>query len=203
MSNSIAEALALVVRGFYQKGWCPATSSNFSYRLGGQEGFWVSQSGVDKENFAAEHFLEVSLEGKSNTSEPRKPSAETLLHSLVYRLDSSARSVLHVHSPLSAVMSLKYPDKLLFEGFEVQKGIFGQSTHHASIYLPIFANDQDMPRLSQQIEPILEDDSGLKGFLLAGHGLYAWGRSVPEAKRHVEVYQYLMQCLALQSQLGG
>jgi len=32
------------------------------------------------------------------------------------------------------------------------------------------------------------------GFLLAGHGLYVWGKDIPTAKRHLEVFEFLLQC---------
>jgi|GEM_PF-6747725 len=35
---------------------------------------------------------------------------------------------------------------------------------------------------------------GVPGFLLAGHGLYGWGSSIAEAKRHIEVFEFLMEC---------
>ena len=40
-------------------------------------------------------------------------------------------------------------------------------------------------------------DSRLKapGFLIAGHGLYAWGRNIDEARRHVEGLEFLFECL--------
>ncbi len=31
------------------------------------------------------------------------------------------------------------------------------------------------------------------GFLLAGHGLYTWGCDLEEARRHVEIYEFLFQ----------
>ena len=32
------------------------------------------------------------------------------------------------------------------------------------------------------------------GYLIAGHGLYTWGRSVEEACRHVEAFEFLLAC---------
>ncbi|MEC8305131.1 MAG: class II aldolase/adducin family protein [Planctomycetota bacterium] len=28
------------------------------------------------------------------------------------------------------------------------------------------------------------------------HGLYTWGKDIDEARRHIEVYEFLFECLA-------
>ncbi len=35
----------------------------------------------------------------------------------------------------------------------------------------------------------------LPGLLVAGHGLYAWGNSLEEAQRHVEILEFLFSVL--------
>ena len=86
---------------------------------------------------------------------------------------------------------------LRFEGWELQKGFAGTTTHDCASVLPIFDNDQDMAALAARVSPVLEKDPTLPGFFLAGHGLYAFGRSVAEAKRHVEVVEALLVQLQL------
>lgn len=39
------------------------------------------------------------------------------------------------------------------------------------------------------------------GFLIAGHGLYAWGRTVDDALRHVEAFEHLFSCVVLEATL--
>ena len=34
------------------------------------------------------------------------------------------------------------------------------------------------------------------GFLLSGHGLYTWGRDLAEARRHIEIFEFLFECVA-------
>lgn len=189
------QALTDAVRFFHGRGWCPATSSNFSHRDPSREGFWVSQSGVDKGAFGPEHLMHVDEEGRPVPGEERRPSAETLLHAMVYRVRPAATSVLHVHAPHSVVMSraMLKEGVVRLEGWELQKGLQGQTTHEAEVAIPIFDNAQDMIELVDRIEPRLSGDAHLVAFLLAGHGLYAFGRSVSEAKRHVEVVEALLE----------
>jgi methylthioribulose-1-phosphate dehydratase len=73
------------------------------------------------------------------------------------------------------------------------KGLAGVSTHGHREWLPVFGNSQDMATLSAAVERTLEEHPSAHGFLLRRHGLYTWGRDVDEAKRHVEVLEFLLE----------
>ena len=34
----------------------------------------------------------------------------------------------------------------------------------------------------------------LHGYLIDGHGIYAWGRDMAEARRHLEAFEFLLGC---------
>lgn len=80
---------------------------------------------------------------------------------------------------------------LLIEGLEMLKGLEGHHTHACRIHIPVLANDQDLARLSAAAEPHLE--TAPHGILIAGHGLYAWGRDLEQASRHLEILEFLME----------
>ena len=40
----------------------------------------------------------------------------------------------------------------------------------------------------------LAERVAVPGFLLAGHGLYAWGATAADARRHVEALEFLLAC---------
>jgi methylthioribulose-1-phosphate dehydratase len=40
----------------------------------------------------------------------------------------------------------------------------------------------------------LFDAGPLSGYLIAGHGLYAWGRDLAEARRHLEAFEFMLAC---------
>ena len=77
-------------------------------------------------------------------------------------------------------------------------------THASTIRVPIFDNDQDMERLALRVDTALDKqqrDNQTRaqpvhcfGFLLRGHGLYAWGADIASAARHVEAFEYLFGC---------
>jgi methylthioribulose-1-phosphate dehydratase len=71
------------------------------------------------------------------------------------------------------------------------KGLEGIKTHACSVRIPVFANDQDLPALSARVRPQLADAP--HGVLIAGHGLYAWGRNLGTAVRHLEILEFLLE----------
>ena len=194
----LAEQLVQTARWASRMGWAPATSSNYSVRLPDDAApayCAITSSGVDKGTIEVEHILAVDQHGKSNDAGKLKPSDETPLHLLLYRT-MEAGAVLHTHSLPGALLSRLARDEgqILLSGWELLKGLNGIDTHEVEISLPIFPNSQNMQALSARVEQSLLTNQACYGFLLAGHGLYVWGKDLPEAKRHLEVLEYLLQC---------
>lgn len=196
MFSRIAEELACVGRGFYERGWVLGTSGNFSAVLGRDPlRLAITSSSVDKGALAAEHILQVDSEG-SVLEGTGRPSAETLLHLAVVRL-RGAGAVLHTHSVWSNILSDAYSTDggLSIEGYEMLKGLEGISTHEHREWIPIIENSQDMSGLAGAVEETLKQHPHSHGFLLRRHGLYTWGKDLAEAKRHVEILEFLLEVL--------
>lgn len=190
----VAEELTEAIHSFSQKGWVPATSSNFSFRTS-QGGIAVSESGIDKSKFSPENFILIDDHGEVSEGEMRRTSAETKIHTTLYQFLSPG-CVMHTHSPAATVLSMENfeGEKMVFEGYEVLKGLEGNSTHETSEILPIYANCQDMGIFCDWLADGLETYTPHHGFLIAGHGLYTWGANVFQAKRHIEVFEFLFTC---------
>jgi methylthioribulose-1-phosphate dehydratase len=73
------------------------------------------------------------------------------------------------------------------------KGLEGVRTHQHSEWVPILENDQDIPALARRVETVLEERPAIHGFLLRGHGLYTWGDDLAQARRHVEILEFLLE----------
>jgi methylthioribulose-1-phosphate dehydratase len=179
-------------------GWAPATSTNYSVRLPNDAApayCAITSSGVNKGTIEVKHILAIDQHGRPIDADGLKPSAETPLHLLLYRT-MDAGAVLHTHSLPAALLSQLARDEgqVLISGWELLKGLSGIDTHEVEISLPVFPNSQDMQALSARVEQSLSTKRACYGFLLAGHGLYVWGKDLPEAKRHLEVLEYLLQC---------
>lgn len=193
-----AEQLVQTARWASRMGWAPATSTNYSVRLPDDVApayCAITSSGVDKSAIEAEHILAVDQHGRPINANGLTPSAETPLHLLLYRT-MGAGAVLHTHSLPAALLSQLACDegRVRLSGWELLKGLNGIDTHEVEISLPVFPNSQNMQSLSTRVEQSLSSARSSYGFLLAGHGLYAWGKDLPEAKRHLEVLEYLLQC---------
>ena len=48
--------------------------------------------------------------------------------------------------------------------------------------------------LAQQVAQRWQQQPLNWGLLVRGHGLYVWGRSLDEAKRHLEGWEFLINC---------
>ncbi|MGR6982833.1 methylthioribulose 1-phosphate dehydratase [Klebsiella aerogenes] len=175
------------------KGWAPATGGNMSVREDARW-CWLSESGRDKGSLTSDDFLQVDITSNRAPS-GRKPSAETGLHTLVYRLFPEANVVLHVHTVHATVLSrLETSDTLQLQGYEMQKTLSGQHSHLDSVPVAIFDNDQDIEALAARVEAYARSHLLRYGFLIRGHGLTCWGRDVSEARRQLEGLEFLFEC---------
>jgi len=181
------------VREMASAGLTPATSSNFSCRLDDRHAA-ITVSGRDKGRLREDDVMVVDFDGKAVGSELR-PSAETLLHTQLYRRFGEIGCVLHTHSLAQTVASRLYlgPGYVRLEGYELLKAFHGNETHDTHVDLPVLPNTQDMHTLAAQVDALL-DRQCMWGYLIDGHGLYTWGRDMAEARRHLDAFEFLLNC---------
>ena len=177
---------------FHSRGWVPATSSNFSARLGAEE-ILITSSGQHKGRLDEHGFLRADLQGHT-LEQGKRPSAETGLHTLMYRRDPHIGCVLHTHSVNATVLSMAL-DSFVLEGYELQKAFPGIITHEGQLSLPIFANSQDITALANEVNAYLDQYPDTVAYLIRGHGVYTWGASVADTQRHIEALEFLLECV--------
>ena len=189
-----AEAIAKAGRKLGALGLTPATSSNFSMRLDADH-LAITISGRDKGALTADDIMVVDRDGKAVGTAAR-PSAETLLHTQIYARFPEANAVLHTHSRTQTVASRLYSKEgvIRFEGYELQKAIAGHTTHESPLDLPVFPNTQHMPELVAKVDSWIDAGKPLYGYLIDGHGIYTWGRDMAETERHIEAFEFLLNC---------
>lgn len=201
--TQLASDLAAIGKGFYARGWVFGTSGNFSAVLACDPlRLAITSTGLEKGTLAPGHFLEIDGEARVLRGAGR-PSAETALHVTIVR-DLKAGAVLHTHSVWSTVLSGTYAAKggLAIEGYEMLKGLEGVRTHQHREWLPILENSQDMTELSGRVSAALRENPSIHGFLLRDHGLYTWGATLQDAKRHVEILEFLMEVVVRSGSAG-
>ncbi len=202
MANCRAQLVDELIRHtgeLARAGMTPATSSNFSARL--DDGRCViTVSGHDKGRLTPDDFMDVDMDGRALEA-GRVSSAETLLHTQIYRLRPDAGAVLHTHSLAQTLLSMRHAREGHIElaGYELLKAFHGIQTHDTAVRVPVVPNSQDMPALCAAIEPAFAAEP-FWGYLIAGHGLYAWGRDLAEARRHLDAFEFLL--IAEMTKLG-
>ena len=191
-----AASLAEIGRGFHARGWVLGTSGNFSSVISREPlRLAITSTGLDKGSLSPAQFLEMD-EAANVVRGDGRPSAEALLHLAIVR-GVGASAVLHTHSVWSTVLSGSHASQggIALEGYEMLKGLEGVRTHKHREWLPILENSQDMVELGDRVSKTLQASPGIHGFLLREHGLYTWGAGLQEAKRHVEILEFLMEVL--------
>ena len=197
-----AQALVEAGRRLDARGLAPATAGNYSQRL--DDGtLAITVSGAHKGRLTQAGIMRVSPQGEA--LDGKKPSAETLLHCLVYEIDPGAGAVLHTHSVSGTVLSRALEsDAIILDGYEVAKIYPGVSTHEVRIAMPLVENSKDMPALAAQLRPILMAQQPLlPAFYIRGHGLYAWGPTLEQAEHVVEASEFLIACAWEEMKLKG
>ncbi|WP_419812827.1 methylthioribulose 1-phosphate dehydratase [Bacterioplanoides sp.] len=194
--NQAAESLCRYGKILYQRDWSPATSSNYSIRLN-DHCCALTSSGKHKGKLSNDDILVVDFHGQP-IAHPQhkvsgKPSAETLLHTQLYQRDPTIGAVLHTHSPTCVVLSQIWQnDVLALSGWELQKAFAGETSHEGTVTIPLFANDQNMQRLADQVEQTMQQTQQGHAYLIRGHGVYTWGKNIEECFRHLEALEHLL-----------
>jgi methylthioribulose-1-phosphate dehydratase len=186
--QGLAAQLAEAGRRMDARNWVPGSAGNLSARIDDQR-IAITRSGVHKGRLTEADIIAVDYAGEALT-DGQKPSAETLLHCQLYRLFPPVGAVLHGHSVPATVLSMR--GGITFSDYELVKA-FGFATHELDVVLPVYENDQDMVRLAAYIEPLLEANPPV-GYVIAGHGVYAWGTNVEHAYWRLEALEFLLQC---------
>lgn len=205
---TLARLLCDVGVDFYRRGWVLGTSGNFSAVAGAERAqagsprealdsfrLVITASGADKGALTPDQILLIDSQCQVVTGHG-KPSDEAKLHLAVVRT-RGAGAVLHTHSVWSTLLSEAHAreGRLVIDGFEMLKGLAGVKTHEHEELLPIIENSQDMDALAGVLENALASYPECHGVLLRRHGLYTWGRDLTEAKRQVEIFEFLLEVI--------
>ena len=191
-TTALAKALCGAMGEIHRRGWCDGTGGNFSCVLEADPiRLLMAPSGVHKGSVAPIDLIQVNREGHVVLGNG-KASAETALHLEIVKT-CGAGAVLHTHSQAGTLLSqwACRQGRLELSSLEMLKGLDGIKTHDCSVDVPVLANNQNLSELSAQARPLLRDAP--HGLLIAGHGLYAWGRNLGSAMRHLEILEFLLE----------
>ncbi|WP_336080976.1 S-methyl-5-thioribose-1-phosphate isomerase [Nocardia sp. SSK8] len=194
-----ARAIAAIARQLYGRGWMPGTAGNISVRV--EDDAMITASGLSKGELSERDTVLVRVaDTTAHPGQARKPSAETSIHTAVYRT-TDARAVVHVHSPFAtafattAVPSAEKVHIVPVSGFELLKG-FGVADP-SSIDIPVFPNWPEVPRIGDDIETFLRENPTAPPILcITGHGITTWGATLSQARDRAECLEALCELIA-------
>jgi methylthioribulose-1-phosphate dehydratase len=192
-----AQQLADVGRRFDARNWVLGTSGNFSVVLGRDPlRLAMTRSGAAKGSLTGDDIVEIGADGILLQSSAGRPSAEARLHVEIASV-RLAGAVLHTHSIWSTVLSDRHAPSggLAISGYEMLKGLEGIFTHEHREWIPILDNDQDVTRLAARVRETLTVHPACHALLLRRHGMYTWGADLPQAVRHVEIVEFLLEAV--------
>ena len=192
------QELAQIKGELAERDWFMGTSGNLSIREANSPSFYITASGKDKRKQTDSDFILVDLSGKPVEMTELRPSAETLLHTEIYR-KTDANCVLHVHTVENNVISELYSEvgEVTFCHHEIIKAT-GRWQEDAELKIPIIHNHTDIPLLADTFSPHVDADSG--AVLIRNHGITVWGKSGLEAKKILEACEFLFQYQLLLNQ---
>ena len=191
---SEAEALCNLAHECARRGWVPGTAGNFSVRDAATGRIHISRSGADKGLITPADLLSCDSEGRVGRG-GGKPSAETRLHVVIYDARPESHAIAHVHTIWNTLLSAKFVDAGHIDliGYELLKALSDVRSHAHRERVPVIGNSQDYHTLARELEEALEENPMAHGVLLGAHGLYTWGKSVAEARRHLEALEFLFE----------
>ena len=190
--EAAGRALAAESARFAAIGWMRGTSGNLSVVLDRNPlRLAVTVSGLDKGELTSADVVVVDERGIAVPDQPRPdlvPSAEAALHARIAAV-TGADAVVHVHAMAAVLAGHWFPEGIPLRDLEMLKGI-GRSAHDETVVVPVVPNSQDMDEIAGAFEP--QWDGKTPAFVVARHGMYAWGQDLPQARHHTEIVEFLL-----------
>lgn len=189
--DELARQLVAAGKQLYDMQMVPATSGNFSARIDAGE-LAITVSGRHKGRLTIDDIMRINLAGES--LDGKKPSAETGLHTQIYRRYPEIQAVLHAHSLYATLISRTDRPYVELKNYELLKAFPGISSHDVSVTVPIFDNDQDITRLADKVDTYMANNEMCPVYLIRGHGFYTWGNSLDNTLNYIEALEFLFKC---------
>ncbi|WP_062984506.1 bifunctional S-methyl-5-thioribose-1-phosphate isomerase/methylthioribulose 1-phosphate dehydratase [Nocardia anaemiae] len=199
-ANAEGAAIADIARELYGRGWMPGTAGNISVRTG--DTAVITGSGLSKGELTGADMVTVRVADSAPTpNQRRKPSAETTIHTAVYRTTGAA-AVVHIHPPYATAAvtrsgSLDAPTILRITDYELIKGLLAKQpdgTYPTVLDLPVFPNWPEVARIGADIEAyLLENPTAAPVLAIAGHGITTWADNLSQARDRAECLEALCE----------
>ena len=193
------DLLCQLLRRFYDNGWISGTGGGIcAVERPGR--LLLAPTGVHKELVLPEHFFVIDVGSGRVVESPadsglRPSECCEIFRTIVRRRGAGA--VVHSHA-LSAILAcdMAADDALEITRLEMLKGLVGVTNADTHL-VPVVGNTSREPELVGAVETVLNDERFVKAHAIGvrDHGAYIWGADVWEAKKHTEVYHFLVEAV--------
>lgn len=186
------ELMCELGRRMWMRGWVASNDGNLSLRLPGER-FLITSTGVSKGFLRPEMLLVIGPDGTVlEGAEGYRPTSETGLHLMCYRLRPEIGGVCHAHPPTATAFACAR------RGLE--RPILGEIIMTlGTVPVAPYARTgtEELPRA---VEPLLREHDGV---LLANHGALTVGESLEQAYYRMETVEHTAQIHWRVQALGG
>jgi methylthioribulose-1-phosphate dehydratase len=208
--TDIAQLVCELCRSFYALGWASGTGGGIAIRDADE--IYVAPSGVQKERIAPDDVFVLDARRLDGVHVVRRPSNPALRISECQPLffnafrDRDAGAALHSHSlwPVLAAR-LASPSgeqgRLVLRGFEMLKGLRGKGCFD-EVVIPIIPNTAREAELTDAMATAMAEHTDVDAVIVAGHGMYVWGRDWVRAKTQAECLDWLCRAVVESHRLG-
>lgn len=179
-----------VCRLLSENGFVAATDGNVSTRLSDGT-VLITASSLSKREVSTSDIVSIRPDGKFSPS-GRRPSTEYAMHSLIYKVRSDVKAVVHAHPVFAtAFAAVRLPiDKNIFPEVIIA---FGK--------IPV-AN-YATPSTNEVPDSIRDLITSYDAILLANHGVVTCGTSLMDAYNKMEKVEHTAKVLWVSEALGG
>ncbi|HVN72257.1 MAG TPA: class II aldolase/adducin family protein [Desulfomonilia bacterium] len=186
--NVLNASLWLLEHGYFgsQRG----TGGNVSVRIDDKHAFAITPTSAKYQELSVDDICVVSfdlsvIEGKENL----KPSVESGMHGIIYRMRPDVNAVVHTHQLFGSVFALiNEPIPPLFDETSFSLG-------HTIEVVPYALSGSE--ELVKNVEGRLSNNAN--AYIIQNHGILALGKNLDKALLNVELLEKAAQtyCLAL------
>ena len=178
-----------MIRYLSQKGWVPATSSNFSAKIQWSH-ISISRSGVDKSGLAEDDLIVIDFDGdvlfpkgeqffKHLSTRPYTTILRTLTASSIHSVNGTLLS--RAISKKSEYVAEDQWVRIL-KAMKFKKSFWGTRSHGRKKFFSLCFQVSDYGSIFTRPLFVFTIKCRPLVVLIVGHGLYTWGRSISESK---------------------
>ncbi len=188
--NELKNSVAEYARRLHARGWVANHDGNVSARVDGGK-YLCTPTATSKADITAESLLVVD-EGGARVSGRGRPFSEIGLHLAIYRQRADVQAVVHAHPPTATGFASA--------GLALDQPFLAEAVVSLGPSVPLVPFGAPGEGAVQQLTPFC---AGYDAVLIAGNGVFAWGRDVAEAYLRLELVEHLARIALVARQLGG